>query len=180
MVDFEHANAEFLPASFKRAHIFKRVYLGAYYPPFREKIIEMKRRCYERGCEYWSEFGYRSFALQADLRKKYLAGMGGKAAPAGYSAHQFGLADDSTRDRSLTPGLQPTWEQKAYDVLGEEAARIGLAWGARYADRPHVQWPGFENGTQLAPLRKIFLDHPGATEDECLRACWAYLDAGGI
>ena len=39
-MDFTHANWSYLPANYKWPYLFQRVYLGAYYPKFREMIIE--------------------------------------------------------------------------------------------------------------------------------------------
>ncbi len=191
-LDYQHANLPYLPGWYKWGHLFRRVYLGTYYPPFRERILECKAKAAERGAEYVSAFGYRPMAMQAELRRLYIAkltgkltdaerkaGKGGLAAPAGLSAHQYGLADDSTADADTkTPGLQPTWDPLAYSVLGEEAAAVGLIWGASFGDRPHVQWPDFVNGFQLQKLLDIWNGCPsGLTDDTRLPAVWQYLDA---
>ncbi len=177
-VDYLHANADFLPAGYRVAHLFKRVYLGSYYPEFLDRLLEMKAKAAERGAHYYSLYGYRSLAQQADLRKKYLAGTGGKAAPAGLSGHNYGLADDSCADDNPAPGLQPTWDPKKYETLGEEAARVGLIWGASFGDRPHVQWPHYISGAQLEPLYKLWNTYIGP-DDMRLRAIWGYLDVLG-
>lgn len=56
-------------------------------------------------------WGWRSYNVQAELYKKYLAG-GPKAAPPGESAHNCGLAVDVVLDRSDVPGLQMLWNSK--------------------------------------------------------------------
>ena len=174
-VDFTHANAGYL-VGFQKPEIFRRVSLAGYYPPFRDRLVRLKHRALLRGHAYWSEFGYRSMAQQQDLRTRYVAGLGGKAAPAGLSAHQYGLADDSTHDSDLkAPGLQPDWLPANYLVLAEEAAREGLDHGHRYGDDPHVGWPGFVTGAQLETLLTRWNAMTG-TDDERLRAIWAYLD----
>lgn len=179
-LNYMHANAAYLPAGYKYPSLFRRVFLGAYYEPFRERVIEFKAKAAERGCHAWSTHGYRSWAQQHQLRMAYLNGSGGKAAPAGLSAHQYGLADDSTVDGDSddTNGLQPTWDPKRYDILGEEAERVGLVWGRSFGDRPHVNWPGFTSGTELSTLQRIWNACPKeVTDDGKLRACWSYLDA---
>lgn len=182
-VDYKHANASYLPGRFKYPHLFERVYLGAYYPPFLERLVEARARAAERGYHYFSIFGWRSWAEQFRLRQAYLTGKGGKAAPAGDSAHQYGLADDCVRDLdTAAPGLQlgkngEAWNAKHYEVWIQELARVGLASGVAYNDRPHANWPGFESRAQLAPLRSIWTNAGAKTPDEVrLRACWAYLD----
>lgn len=177
-VTFEHANLEYLPSGYRWGHLFRRVYLGAYYPPFLDRVLEARAKAAERGAQYVSEHGFRSWALQHQLRGLFLAGKGGRAAPAGLSAHQYGLADDCTADADpVKPGLQPTWEPKRYAILGEESQRVGLIWGASFNDRPHTQWPGFVSASELKVLQKIWREASDATDDMKLRAIWQYLSA---
>lgn len=179
-VDFTHANADYLPPGYKYPFLFKRVYLGAYYEPFLERLLEVKAKAAERGAFYYSVFGFRSFAEQASLRAAFVVGQGGKAAPAGLSAHQYGLADDSCPDKDADPsnGFQPNWDQKAFDILGSETAKAGLVWGASFGDRPHVQWPGYVNAAQLSALQKVWQMPPASTRDDMrLRSVWSYIDA---
>jgi len=49
--------------------------------------------------------GYRSYAKQASLYAKYLAGQGNLAAPPGRSMHNFGLATDGPHWAGRNPGL---------------------------------------------------------------------------
>ena len=99
---------------------------------------------------------------------------GGRAAPAGLSAHQYGLAVDLVADvHEDEPGLQPDWRGPEYDVLGEEVKRVGLAWGGSFGDSPHVQWPGYVNAAQLLPLRSHVKVHG---EAKGLPQIWAVLD----
>jgi len=176
-MDFTHANWSYLPANYKWPYLFQRVYLGAYYPKFRELLIDAKTRAAERGAFYWSTFGFRSIATQQALYTAYKAGTGGKAAPPGKSAHQYGLADDSTFDLALTPGLQPSWREADYNILGEELKRAGLVWGAGFGDRPHANYPAFVSGAQLLPLYRLWNNCPkGMTDDARLLEIWRYLD----
>lgn len=177
-VNFTHANKAHLPNDFRWPHLFERVYLGAYYPKFRERLIEAKIKAAERGAFYWSTFGYRSMAQQRVLYTAYLAKTGGKAAPPGKSAHQYGMADDSTFDTSLAPGLQPSWQEKQYNILGEELQRVGLVWGAGFGDRPHANWPGYVSGAQLLPLLRLWQSMPqGMPDDARLMEIWRHVDA---
>jgi peptidoglycan L-alanyl-D-glutamate endopeptidase CwlK len=79
-------------------------------------------------------------------------------APAGLSAHNYGLGVDFVR----MVGVTPSWHEGDYATLGEEAAKVGLEWGGhwREPDRPHVQWPGYVTTQQLLPLRKVYLANP--------------------
>ncbi len=173
--DFTHANAPFL-AGFPKPELFRRVYLGSYYPPFRDRIIRVKARCIGRGFDYWSEFGYRAMSLQAQLHEAWKAGKGGRAAPPGLSGHQYGIADDSTHDSDVkSPGLQPDWVPENYAVLGEEAKREGLWWGVSINDRPHVQDERYVDGNQLGVLLAVWKAAP-PPEDVKLKAVWKYID----
>lgn len=158
------------------ADLVKRIDLDCLYPPFLEKLLQLLANCRERGWDYVAIFGYRSWAQQHQLRLAFLNGTGGRAAPAGASAHNYGLAVDLCRDKDLDKvGLQPDWDPKAYDVLGEEADLLGLHWGASYNDRPHISWPGYVNAKDLAPLRAIMAKSRGNVRT-ALRACWDYVD----
>jgi peptidoglycan LD-endopeptidase CwlK len=159
------------------ADLLTRVNLDALYPPFLERLLRGLAAARARGADYVATRGFASFGQQHHLRMLYLAGKGGKAAPAGLSAHNYGLAVDFCRDADTTkPGLQPDWKDAAYDILGEEMQREGLVWGASFKDRPHIQWPRFVNASQLEPLRKVWLITNGGREAQ-LRAVWSHVDA---
>lgn len=157
--------------------LVKRVNLDLIYPPLLEDVLEVLAACRKRGADYYAIFGYRSWAEQHQLRQRYLNGTGGRAAPAGYSAHNYGLAFDFARDGDpAKAGLQPVWNAKDYDVLGDEAQKRGLVWGASFNDRPHVQIAKYVSGGQLEPLRKVWNATAGDQAAK-LRAVWAYVDA---
>jgi len=177
-VDYLHANTEYLPPSFPRPEIFRRVFLGLYYEPFRTRLIELRWTLLRRGYSFWSLAGYRSWAAQHQLRLAYLQRRGGKAAPAGYSAHQYGLADDACLDTDVDrEGLQPDYSAAPYAIMAEEAKRIGLAPGLAFGDGPHVGWPGYESAAQLEPLRLHWRSAGNATDEQKLAACWQLVDA---
>lgn len=85
--------------------------------------------------------GSRTYEQQRKLRELYLAGKGGKAAPAGYSNHNFGTAFDVT----LFPknGSDPEYEDPKYKAVGEAGKALGLTWGGRWRgedeDPPHFE-----------------------------------------
>lgn len=86
--------------------------------------------------------GYRDRFEQARLYSAYKSGKGGKAAPPGKSAHEFGLAVDVVLDGSEKPGLQMLWDTKA-------AGWLWLAWAIRKHPRLHSgmwfnDWPHIE------------------------------------
>ena len=156
-----------------------RVDLDLLYLPYLERVLRALARAKARGAHYYATRGTDSFEEQARLHGLYLAGKGGKAAPPGMSAHQFGIGLDFASDADTRkPGLQLTpesWKAPAFKILIEEIEREGLVSGASFDDAPHVQWPGFVSGAQLAPLRRIYTSTTGAPLDK-LRAVWRYLD----
>lgn len=156
-----------------------RIDLDALYPRFLETLLMVLDACSKRGQDYYPLYGYRSWAQQHQLRLAYLAGQGGRAAPAGYSSHQYGLAVDLAADGDRNKaGLQPDWKDSSYEILGQEAQKAGLHWGAAYNDRLHVSWPGLITGDELEVLRRIWRACPaGATETRRLAACWQYIDS---
>lgn len=138
-----------------------RLNLDQLYLPFVAKLLELLAACRARGADYFAISGYRSASEQAAL---YFQGRTTPGPVVTYarpfeSAHNFGLAVDLCRDGHLDRrGLQPDWRPESYDLLGEEAEKVGLVWGGswRKPDRPHVQWPGFVTATDLQPLKPIF------------------------
>lgn len=152
-----------------------RVNLDLIYPEYLERLLEAKARARARGADYYSTEGYRTYGRSHFLYGQWLAGKGGRAAPAGASSHNFGLATDECPDGDPTkPGLQPRWDSPAFAILGEEVQRLGLHWGAGYGDRPHVSWPGFITRAQLAPLDRIYR-HTDGTLAVKLQAVWAHV-----
>lgn len=156
-----------------------RIDLDKCYFPFYEAALNVLAACRERGQDYYPISGFRNWISQHKLYGDYLAGRGGKAAPAGLSAHNYGIAWDLAADGDeKKPGLQPSWNLEKYKILGEEAAKAGLVWGGSFNDSPHIQWPSHVNADQLRLLRKIWNDCPDhATEDQKLRSVWQYLDS---
>ncbi|TQF09181.1 M15 family metallopeptidase [Myxococcus llanfairpwllgwyngyllgogerychwyrndrobwllllantysiliogogogochensis] len=148
---------------------FKRVDLDRVYLPFVAVALEVVARCEARGVRYVATYGFRTFDEQAELRRLYLAGKGGKASAAGLSAHNYGLAFDFVCDGDERPGVQPDWRLPAYRVLGEETTKAGLVWGGRFGDAPHVQWPGYVSALQLTPLRTL-------AERSSVAAVWKQLE----
>lgn len=150
-------------------------------PEFTEKCLDMLAACRARGFDYYWISSFRSWGEQHQLRQNFLLGKGGRAAPAGDSAHNYGLAADFAHD--LDPkkkGLQPNWIPANYAVLGEEAERLGLIWGKSFGDLPHVQWPGYVNAKQLLPLKTIWTqtsDGKPGWQMRNLQAVWKVVHA---
>ncbi len=118
-------------------------------------------------------FGFRSFDEQRKLYLAWKAKTGGRAAPPGSSSHQYGLAIDAYRKGNSGGAL---WLPKLYDILGAEAAKLGLHWGAAYGDRPHISWPGYVSAKDLEPLKTVWTGSAG-TDLARLKAVWQYVDS---
>jgi peptidoglycan L-alanyl-D-glutamate endopeptidase CwlK len=125
--------------------------LTTLYPPFRAKIDQLVANCKARGCEYKVTSALRSVEEQDKL---YALGRTVKnpdgatpAKPLGnivtkakgtQSMHNFSVAADLVQ---IVNG-KADWSEKAFKVLGEEAAKLGLEWGGgwpSFVDLPHVQ-----------------------------------------
>lgn len=160
------------------ASLFLRIDLDKIYFPFLEKCFDVIADCRVAGHDYFATMGFRTYAEQNKLYAQGRSAPGSKVTKAigGESAHNFGLAIDFTHDSDVDrPGLQPDWRAPNYEPLGRIAKLHGLVWGGSFNDRPHVQWPGYVTGAQLAPLRAIMGVADSASK---LRAVWAHLDKG--
>lgn len=157
-----------MPATLFQKHID----LDLYYPPFLERLLKLKAQLQERGMIIKSTEGHRSYQRSDELHKAYLLNGGPKAAPGGFSAHNFGLADDG----ALIVDGRAVWDEARFVPYGLAAEALGLDWGGRYRDSPHIGWPGFVNAKQLEPLRKIWEGGEGLELKPRLRLCWDYVD----
>lgn len=150
------------------------------YPPFLERLLELKARCRAKGSSYLCTYLFRSIRESDALYEIYRHG-GARAAPGGFSSHNFGLASDEALIISPSPKRVLRWDKADFQLLGEESIKLGLHWGAGYGDSPHVSWPGFVDGAQLKPLRELWysMDVPNAGYSlmDRLKACWRYVDA---
>lgn len=159
------------------ADLLQRVNLDLIYPEFLCRVLDMLAACRTRGVDYWATRGTATWLEQHKLRLAYLEGKGGRAAQAGYSQHNYGLAIDFAPDADTTrEGLQPVWDSKAFDVLVDECAKHGLVSGRSFGDAPHVGWPGWEGSLKLSVLLNISTRTQGSQLDK-LKAVWAYLDS---
>lgn len=177
------------PAEVRLLYLFRwrdgktRVDHELLYPGFLRLLLACLAACERRGALYYLTRGCDDFDAQAALHAAHLAG-GPRAAPAGYSGHQYGLAVDGVRDADTSqPGVQITpasWLSESFAVLREEAERVGLVSGGSFKganpDWPHVQLAGFVTAKQLEPLRAIYLAAAGDRLAK-LRAVWRHLDS---
>ncbi len=105
-----------------------------------------------------------------------------KARP-GESAHNFGIAIDSTRDSDLTrAGLQPDWKLEDYEPLARHAQKNGLKslyYDASFREGPHCQLDIESRGLTLRLLR-IEFERRGLFDLKAgLADVWALLDRHG-
>lgn len=155
--------------------LFKRLDLDLIYLPFLEKALQLAANCQALGSEFHAISGHRSYteqdALHAQGRTK--PGRIVTNARGGQSLHQFGLAIDFCLDADAQrAGLQPDWRLTEYQVLADEAVKLGLESGLNwksFREGPHVQAEIARHGITVAKLDE--LHRAGG-----LQAVWKYLD----
>ena len=134
---------------------FRRIDLDLIEPEFRLKVLDLVAACLARGYSYHATRGYDTYGAQMALWAKGRTTSGPRVtnAKGGQSAHNFGIAIDFVLDKDqATKGVQPDWSAEAYNVLIEEAQKLGLHSGVLYNDRPHISLPGYVTATDLLPL----------------------------
>jgi peptidoglycan LD-endopeptidase CwlK len=107
---------------------------------FRNTVLQLFAKMEGRGYKMALLEGYRSAERQEMLAAK---GPSVTQARGGQSKHQYGLAADIAplhEDRLVISDRDP-WAAAAYQVLGEEAEKLGLTWGGKWAmrDLGHVE-----------------------------------------
>jgi len=163
---------------FTRVDGTPRIDLSLLYPPFLAELRDLLQRCHARGADYYPTKGTRTWAEQSALHHAYtVTKKGTRAAPPGYSAHQFGIAVDCAPDTNLIkPGLQADYTLANYTVLIEECKAMGLHNGHGYKDAPHVSMAGYVTGHQLGALRRVWAASSGDDRAR-LKQVWRFLDA---
>jgi len=144
------------------------------YPPFRARLKMMLLLLSASGHRFVVTEGFRTYTRQNELFNQGRVDNQPRVTDArpGQSPHNFGLAVDVCLDADASrPGLQPNWENEAYEPLREACASFSLLWGGTWSkpDRPHIQWPGYAAAAELEPLRDIF-------EAKGLLAVWEFLE----
>lgn len=128
--------------------------------PLARRLIQQAA---ENGMIFKVTSGSRTYEEQAELRKRWEEGKGGKAARPGYSNHNFGLAFDVTEFKSLLPGALPIWESPNYKRMGNLGQGLGLFWGGKWMgddeDQPHFelhppQMANWSEGAIVSELRR--------------------------
>jgi peptidoglycan L-alanyl-D-glutamate endopeptidase CwlK len=115
---------------------------------FLEFMVHAKAIAATLGCDYVAISGTRTWDEQAALYKKYKAG-GPKAAPPGYSWHNYGTAIDCGVFRQVRGGQiycddeKPELASKVHAACSTIADAFCLEWGGdwkgRSCDPPHYQ-----------------------------------------
>ncbi len=159
--------------------LFRRdIDLGLIYPPFLEKWLDVLAKCQARGKRYLCTQGFRTFGESMQLAAAALKG-GPRAAPAGLSAHNYGLAFDTALIIQESPKRVVRWDVKDFDILIEEARAAGLDCGVDYNDTDHFGWGGFSSGKELLPLADLWRTNTQLPLPERLRLVWDYVDTHG-
>jgi peptidoglycan LD-endopeptidase CwlK len=97
------------------------------------------------GCDYVAISGTRTPAEQDRLYEAWKAGTGGKAARAGYSWHNFGVAMDCGvfRGGRYLDEAEPATAARVHQACAAHAPARGLEWGGNWkgasCDPPHYQ-----------------------------------------
>lgn len=156
----------------------QKINLDLIYPPYLERLLILKARCIARGAKYITTYGFRTWGESHQLYLAYLKG-GPRAAPAGLSAHNYGLATDEALVLKESPKRVVGFKPEDFVILGEEAEKLGLVWGGRFRDAPHVNWPGFTSGEELKEPLRIWRTSPSLPVPERLRKVWDFIDQNG-
>ncbi len=145
-------------------NLLQRLDSTVLFPALAVKIPLLVAACRARGVDYWAISGERTWAEQTALyqqgrdAKGNVIGTVVTKAKAGSSAHNYAVAVDFCRDKDATrAGLQPDWKIDDYQVLAEEAEKLGLESGLNwnFVDAPHIQLPLMSKGILLIPNIKF-------------------------
>ncbi len=140
-----------------------RIDLDLLYPRFCELVLELLANCKTRGVNYYATGGFRSPEEQMTLWQKGRNAIGAVVDPSKivtklqFGAHNCGIAADFTFDKDPDiKGLQPRFNRPDYDILSEEALKLGLEPGhgwKSFPDSPHVQLPLGKYGISFRGLK---------------------------
>lgn len=153
--------------------------LDLVYPPFLERLLHVKAMCALRGVRYLSVCLFRTWGESHQLHLAFLQKKGPKAAPAGLSAHNYGLASDEAlilSPQGTAPSKRVTSAKpEDFVVLHEECKKVGLDCSVK-GDAPHIGWPGFVSGSELQALSLIWRQNVSLAVPARLRKVWEYVD----
>lgn len=154
----------------------RHIDLDLCYPPFLDKLLEAKAAAKARGAQYITTELFRSMDRSDALYILYKKG-GNRAAAAGFSGHNFGIASDEALIVKPGPPREVRFDKDSYKILYEELAKVGLTNGSGYHDYPHVEIPGFVTADELKPLRDVWYSAPLDDQKTRLQKVWRYLDS---
>lgn len=149
------------PAKPKTDNLLVRINMTVLYPRFAELVERLVANCRARGADYWAICGERTWEEQAALYAQGRTRPGNVVTNAkpGSSAHNYAIAVDLCFDKDKTrEGLQPDWSLEKYQILAEEAKKLGLDSGFywKFKDAPHVQLNLSSVGLRIADLRDAY------------------------
>lgn len=161
--------------------LIQRIDVSLLYPPFLHKLLLTLKEARLLGQDYIAVSAYRDRKEQAALYAQGRTKPGKRVtnAPAGFSAHNWGIAVDVAADVSPRRGLQPSWDSRHYEVLKQAGAKHGLQVGVPgLQDDGHIQLPL----THVLQRKEvdIFTTLNGAYASGGMLAAWAQLDVWGF
>lgn len=147
----------------EKQDLLGRIKTDLLYQPFLEKLNALVNNCIAKGVYYFATSGFRSWEEQDKLyaigRTVGKIGHVVTKARGGYSPHNHGVAVDFCYDTNPDkPGLQPDYTIKNFNVLAEEATKLGLEAGHywKFQDSPHIQLNLKSRGVTWDMLRSAF------------------------
>ncbi len=164
------------------AEHFKRIDTTLLDPVFFGLLKQLVANCEARGYTYIATEGHRSLDRQKELYAKGRNEHGEVVnqkevvtnAKPGSSFHHYFIACDFVLDTDkVKAGVQPSWKEKDYKVLGEEAKKLGLDAGVFWknlVDAPHVQIDVAKLGLSIAILRQLHAKRGDSGIRELLKA----------
>lgn len=156
------------------AELFKEgVDLDYLEPGFRDSVFLLLANCKAKGKKYLVTEGYRSWARSHALHGAFLGG-GPRAAPAGFSAHNYGLAVDAYLILKPSPKRVVSMKAEDFECLISEAKKLGLHCGMK-DDLPHVGHPQYVTAKDLKPLKAVWDANPTLDDLNRLKAVWAVM-----
>lgn len=137
--------------------LLARIDTKVLYPPFLALVEKLLANCSARGAQYYCICGTRTVQEQNDLYAQGRTKPGPivTKAKGGESYHNFNVAADFAPDKDQDrAGLQPDYNKPAYQILAEEAQKLGLEPGYfwKFTDAPHVQLKISAHGLDLHNL----------------------------
>ncbi len=127
------------------------------YPTFQKLLDQLVANCASRGATYVQTAGLRTFAEQDKLYAQGRTAPGNVVTKAagGSSAHNFGVA----ADYAAKVAGKISWKETDYQVLKEEAGKLGLESGGtwKFKDLPHVQLPLLQHALTFSILKTEYL-----------------------